>query len=169
VKKILVVLAVLAFASLASAQTFSFWNAAGSFEYCNFAVLNYPTSGVVAGYDNLVTGCFYSVNSPIVGFIATTPLSSLPAHGKGQVYGDGLYDAASLTYTGLQWTVWQSAKVSKKRHGFFTGPWGWLGVAGTYTGYYFGDNYGYLGAGYPGPKAASHGTTAGAPKNLLKK
>jgi hypothetical protein len=161
VKKILLVLAVLALGTLASAQTFSFWNSAGTLEYCNFNVLNNPTSGVYAGYDNTTTGCFYSVNSPIVGFNATIPASSLPVHGKGIVVGDGIYDDGCLCYSGDQWTVFQSLKASKKRNGRFIGPWGWVGVAGTYTGFYFGDNYGYLGAGYPSGNVASHGTTAG--------
>lgn len=162
-KKILVVLAVLALGTFASAQTFSFWNSAGTLEYCNFNVITYHSGGVVAGYDNVVTGCFMSINSPIVGFDATTPALGLPAHGKGIVVGDGIYDAASMVYTGEQWTVWQSLKASKKnkKTGYFTGPYGWVGVAGDYTGYYFGDNYGYLGSGYPGPKAAVNGTTSG--------
>jgi hypothetical protein len=166
VKKILVVLAVLAFASLALAQapgTYSFWNASGTLEYCNFNVITMNSGGVVAGYDNLTTGCFALYNSPVVGFVATTPSLGLPAHGKGAVVGDGIYDAFSQVYTGEQWTVWQSQKVSKKKHGFFSGPWGWLGVAGTYTGFYFGDNFGYVGAGYPSPKA-SHMTTTGKTK-----
>jgi hypothetical protein len=162
VKKILLVLAVLALGTLASAQTFSFWNSAGTLEYCNFAVLNTPGAGIIAGYDNLVTGCGYPYNSPVVGFYGTTPLSSLPVNGKGVVYGDGLYDAASVAFTGDQWTVFQKLVANKRnRAGKFLGKWSWVGVAGTYTGFYFGNNYGYLGAGYPSHEAATHGMSAG--------
>jgi hypothetical protein len=93
VKKSFLVIALLVIGcSFASAQTFSFWNSAGTIEYCNFNVVNSPASGIAAGYDNTTTGCFFAYNSPIVGFNATTPASSLPAHGKGIVVGDGLYD-----------------------------------------------------------------------------
>jgi len=169
-KSLLVVTLLVLGCSFASAQTFSFWNSAGTLEYCNFNVITTNSGGVVGGYDNTTTGCFFTYNSPLIGFTATTPASSLPAHGKGAVMGDGLYDDSCFCYTGLQWTVWQSAKVSKKKHGFFSGPWGWVGVAGTYTGFYFGDNFGYLGAGYPAGNVASHGTTAGkGTSRLIKK
>ncbi len=155
----------------ASAQigTFSFWNTAGTLEYCNYFVITYNSGGVVAGYDDL-TACGYAFNSPVIGFVATTPALGLPAHGKGVVLGDAVYDAEADAYTGEQWTVWQSAKVSKKKHGFFSGPYGWVGVAGSYTGTYFGDNYGYLGAGYPEKgEVAGHGSTAGKPREKLRK
>jgi hypothetical protein len=149
---------------LASAQigTFSFWNAAGTLEYCNFNIISFNGGGVVAGTDNISTFCEYTFNSAIIGFVATTPALGLPAHGKGAVLGDGIYDAFSNAFTGTQWTMWQSAKVSKKnkKTGAFTGPYGWVGVAGSYTGFYFGDNYGYLSAGFP-EKGSGHGTTAG--------
>jgi hypothetical protein len=148
--------------SLASAQigTFSFWNAAGTLEYCNFNIISVNGGGVVAGTDNLSTYCEYTYNSAIVGFVATTPALGLPAHGKGAILGDGIYDSEANGYTGDQWTMWQSAKVSKKKHGFFVGPYGWIGVAGSYTGFYFGDNYGFLSAGAP-VSGAGNGTTAG--------
>jgi hypothetical protein len=168
-KSLLVITLLVLGCSFASAQTFSFWDAAGTLEYCNFNVITTNSGGVVGGYDNLTTGCFLTYNSPVIGFTATTPALGLPAHGKGAVMGDGLYDASAIAYTGLQWTVWQSAKVSKKKHGFFSGAYGWLGVAGTYTGFYFGDNYGYLGAGYPAGNVASHGTTAGKMSSPIKK
>lgn len=169
-KKLLVVLAVLTLGTLASAQTFSFWNSAGTLEYCNYNVITYNSGGVVAGYDDVVDGCFYPINSPIVGFNATTPNLGLPAFGKGIVVGDGIYDASYEGYTGDQWTVWQSLTPSKKtKSGIFHGKYGWVGVGGTYTGVYFGDNYGYIGAGYPSAKGAANGTTAGKPKSALRK
>lgn len=160
------------FAVAQAPGTYSFWDSAGTLEYCNFNVISSGNpAGVVSGYDNTTTGCFFAYNSPIVGFNATTPASSLPAHGKGAVVGDGIYDDSCFCYTGLQWTVWQSAKLSKKKHGFFSGPWGWVGVAGANTGFYFGNNYGYLGAGYPQAHgdAGSRITTAGKMTSRLVK
>ncbi len=160
------------FAVAQAPGTYSFWDSAGTLEYCNFNVITTNSGGVVAGLDNTTSGCFFAYNSPIVGFSATTPASSLPAHGKGAVVGDGIYDASCFCYTGLQWTVWQSAKTSKRKNGFFSGKWGWVGVAGSYSGFYFGDNFGYLGAGYPGAHAnlAGHPTTAGkGTSRLIKK
>ena len=92
------------------------------------------------------------------------------AWGKGIVVGDAIYDAMDELYTGYQWTEWISAKASKKKHGAFTGAYGWMGVAGTYTGVYFGDNYGYLAAGPPPPaEVAGHGPTAGKLQSKLRK
>ncbi len=159
------------FALAQAPGTYSFWNSAGTLEYCNFNVITLNSGGVAAGYDNTTTGCFFSYNSPIVGMDATTPLGSLPAHGKGIVVGDGIYDDSCFCYTGLQWTVWQSAKTSKRKNGFFSGKWGWVGVAGSYTGFYFGNNFGYLGAGYPQHQgnAGSRITTAGKMTSRLVK
>jgi len=152
----------------AQSGTFSFWNTAGTLEYCNYIVITYHSGGVVAGYDDLMA-CGFPYNSPIIGFDATIP-SGLPAHGKGVVYGDAIYDAEAGDFTGLQWTVWQLLKPSKKKHGVFTGPFGWVGVAGSYTGFFFGDNFGYLGAGYPEKgEVAGHGTTAGKAREKLRK
>jgi hypothetical protein len=177
VKKSLLVITLLVFGcSMAFAQapgTYSFWDSAGTLEYCNFNVITTNSGGVVAGYDNTTTGCFFAYNSPIVGFSATTPNLGLPSHGKGAVVGDGIYDDSCFCYTGLQWTVWQSAKPSKRsaKTGYFSGKWGWVGVAGAYTGFYFGDNYGYLGSGYPSAHGnlASHGTTAGKGQSRIVK
>jgi hypothetical protein len=158
--------------SFASAQgpgTFTFWDAAGTQPTCGFIVITYNSGGVVAGYDD-ETACGIALNAPIVGFDATTPALGLPAHGKGAVVGDAIYDASAFAYTGLQWTLWISAKVSKKKHGFFSGPYGWIGVAGSYTGFYFGDNYGYLAAGPPEKgEVAGHATTAGKLREKLRK
>lgn len=140
--------------------TFSFWNAAGTLEYCNYNVIAMNSGGVVAGTDNLVTFCNYTYNSALIGLAATTPNLGLPAYGKGAVLGDGIYDSEDLGYTGLQWTMWQSTRVSKKKQGFFTGRYGWIGVAGSFSGFYFGDNFGFLSAGLP-VNGAGHGTTAG--------
>ena len=123
-KKCLMVLALLALGcSFAAAQapgTYSFWDAAGTLEYCNYNVITTNSLGVVAGLDRF-TNCGGSYDSAIVGFDASTPSLGQPAHGKGAVVGDGIYDASCICYSGLQWTVWQSAKTSKIKHGFFTG------------------------------------------------
>jgi len=160
--------------SFASAQigTFSFFSSAGTTAFCDFNVITYNSGGVVAGYDDLATDCGFAINAPIVGFAATTPALGLPAWGKGAVLGDALFDASEDEYTGLQWTRWQSDKPSKKsrKTGHFTGPYGWLGVAGTYSGLYFGDNYGYLGAGAPEKgEVAGHATSAGKLPEKLRK
>lgn len=163
--------------SFASAQTgtFSFFNA-DSFEYCDYIVITYNSGGVVAGYENLTDsqeagGCGLTENAAVAGFDATTANDGQPAHGKGIVVGDAIYDASCLCYSGLQWTVWLSGKASRKnKHGAFIGPFGWMGVGGAYTGVYFSDNYGYLGAGHPGKaKVAGHGTAAGNLARNLRK
>lgn len=170
-KKILLVLAVIALGTLASAQTFSFWSSAGTLEYCNFNVITYNSGGVVAGYDDVTTACFFAFNSPIVGFDATVPNAGPSAYGKGIIVGDAIYDASADAFTGEQWTVFQSLTPSKKnkKTGIFQGKYGWEGVAGTLYGSYFGDNYGYIGAGYPSAKGAANGTTAGKAKSALRK
>lgn len=151
----------------ASAQTgtFSFWNVAGTYEYCNSLVITYNSGGVVAGYDDLMA-CGFDYNSPVVGFDGT-----LPGYGKGIIVGDAIYDASANAYTGLQWTLWVSDKPSKRtKTGHFTGKYGWIGVAGSYTGIYFGDNYGYMTIGAPEKGAvAGHGTAAGKLPNKLRK
>lgn len=171
-KSLLVLSLVVLVCSFAAAQapgTYSFWSASGTEEYCNYNVITTNTLGVVGGYDAF-TNCGGSFNSAVIGFSASTPAAGLPAHGKGAVVGDSIYDASCDCYSGLQWTVWQSAKVSKKKHGFFSGAYGWIGVAGSYTGLFFGDNYGYLGAGYPaGQAAGSHRSTAGKMNSPIKR
>jgi len=161
-KKLLLVLAVLSLGSLASAQTFVFWNSAGTSQLCNFIRITYNSEGVVAGYDDLVA-CGYAHNSPVVGFDASVPNDGALAHGAGAVLGDAIYDAIDNEYTGLQWTWFMQLKPSKQKNGHFTGPYGWMGVAGTLAGAFLGDNYGYLSEGDPGANATS-GTTAGVLK-----
>jgi hypothetical protein len=158
---------------LASAQvgTFYFWEAGTDILYCNYLVITHNSGGVVAGYDNLTTYCNLPVNAAVVGFDATVPNEGQPAHGKGIVVGDAIYDASCDCYSGLQWTLWISNKYSKTRHGALYGPYGWIGVAGSYSGFYFGDNYGWTTA-TPVPsksKVAAHRTTAGTLPEKLRK
>lgn len=158
--------------SFASAQTgtFSFWNAAGTAEYCDYFVITTNSGGVVAGYDDTTNVCGFEFNSAIVGFDATTPNDGLPGYGKGVVVGDDIYDASCACFSGLQWTVWVSDKCSKKKNGHFTGRYGWVGVAGSYSGVYLGDSYGYLACGAPDKgEVAGHGTIAGKLPNKLRK
>lgn len=153
--------------SLASAQTgtFNFWNNAGTSEYCNYIVIDYNQGGVVAGYEDLVS-CGFDYNAPVVGYDGT-----LPGYGKGIIIGDGIYDAEYGSFTGLQWTEWLSGTSSKRtKSGHFTGKYGWLGVAGSYTGTYFGDNYGYMTIGsHDNGEVASHTTSAGKLPQKLRK
>jgi hypothetical protein len=171
VKKSLVVLAVLVFATMAaSAQTFSFWSASGEEQYCNYNVVDYNSGGVAAGYDDTTSVCGFANNSPIVGFDASVPNDGPAAHGKGIVVGDAIYDASAEAFTGLQWTVFTAAKYSKEKNGRFSGAYGWMGVAGTLGGSYFGDNYGYTSSSAPvkGPQVAGH-TTAGKGHSVVRK
>lgn len=161
-KLALVGLVVLVFGALASAQSFGFYNSGGSLLYCNYEVFVSNSGGVVGGYDNTTAACGYSLNSPAVGFDTTLPNDGPPAHGKGVIYGDAIYDDGCLCYSGDQWTVFSALKASKQnKFGHFIGPYGWVGVAGTYTGFYFGDNYGFLTTTLPGHNEANHGTSAG--------
>ena len=165
-KKCLFVVTLLAVAcGLAAAQapgSYSFWSASGTEQYCNFNVITLNSGGVVAGYDNITAACGLAINSPIVGFDVSVANDGPAAHGKGVVVGDGIYDAEYEAFSGLQWTVFQSAKLSKEKNGRFSGAYGWEGVAGSYTGTYFGDNYGFLTAGAPSAKGlAANGATTG--------
>jgi hypothetical protein len=171
--RLIAVLAVIALCSFAaSAQTFSFWNSAGTEQYCNFNVITYNSGGVAGGYDDTVDVCGFEFNSPIVGFDATVANDGEPAFGKGIVVGDGIYDASADAYTGIQWTVFTAAAYSKqnKKTGRFTGKYGWVGEAGSYSGSYFGDNYGYTSASAPVKSQVAGGkTTAGKSHNAVRR
>jgi len=171
-KTVAVITLVVLGSSFASAQaaTFYFWEAGTDILYCNFLVITYHSNGVVAGYENTTTYCNNRFNAAVVGFDATLPKGGLPAHGKGVIVGDAIYDAFADAYTGDQWTLWVSDKYSKIRGGIGYGPYTWLGVAGTYTGFYFGDNYGWT---TPTPipsrhKVAGHTTAGTLPEKLRK-
>jgi hypothetical protein len=158
--------------SFASAQTFSLWTAGGSYEFCNFHVITCNSDGVVAGYDDTTTLCGFEYNAPIVGFDATVANDGEPAYGKGVVVSDAIFDASTDAYTGLQWTVFQTLTPASGTHGpdALKGSSGWMGVAGSYSGNYFGDNYGFLTAGPPEEgKVAGHGTIAGKLPEKLRK
>ena len=145
-KKILLVLAVLALGTLASAQTFGFGTGPGGGLYCNYEQLSYAGGGLWGGVDNLSPcGASYSTLS---GFTASVPAGPM-AHGKGVVYGDSIYAA----YNGLpeaMWTVFTKLKCNKvNKFGQFTGPDGWEGVA-AFSGFFAGTNQGPLSCAIPG-------------------
>lgn len=148
-KKILLVLAVLALGTLASAQTFGFGVSFGStYLYCNYEQLVPYSGGLWAGSDNL-SPCGSSVNATISGFSANIPLLKNPvAHGAGVIYGDTIY----ATFSGLsnaQWTVFTKLKCNNIRNHHFVGLNGWEGVAG-YSGFLLGTNQGPLSCLIPG-------------------
>ena len=170
-KSLMVITLVVLGCSFALAQapgSYSFWNSTGTVQYCNYNVITQNSGGVAAGLDNTTSVCGFENNSPIVGFAASTKNDGQPAYGAGIVVGDGIYDASCGCFSGLQWTVWQSAKLSKEKNGRFSGKYGWMGVAGSFGGTYFGDNYGYISAGAPKAEVASQKTTSGKAPQVRK-
>jgi hypothetical protein len=154
VKKILVVLAVLALGTLASAQTFGFGTSiGGSGLYCNYEQLQNAGGGLWGGSDNLVTACGATSNSTISGFNATVPNVGPMAHGPGVVYGDSIY----AVFNGdpfAQWTVFTKLKCNKvNKIGKFVGTDGWEGVA-AFSGFFAGTNQGPLSCAIPGKHGA---------------
>ena len=151
-KRILLVLTLLALGSLASAQTFGFASAGGLGIYCNYEQLTLSSfGGVYYGYDNLMTACGAAVNANVVGYTANVKnVGGIPVFGNGVVLGDNIYDAFSQAYTGAQWTVFTKLKCnSQYPTGQFKGQWSWIGVAGA-SGFFFGDNWGFLSCTIPG-------------------
>lgn len=148
--KLMLVLAVLALGTLASAQTFGFGTSiGGSGLYCNFEQLKYYGGGLWAGLDNL-SACGSSVNATISGFTASIPAAAgAQVRGKGVVYGDSIYAA----YNGdafAMWTVFSKTKCNKvNKFGRFTGTNSWEGVA-AFSGYLAGTNQGPLSCNIPG-------------------
>ena len=147
-KKLALVIAVLALGTLASAQTFGFGVSFGSTGmYCNYEQLKAYSGDLWAGADNLsVCGSSYST---ISGFGASVPAAAGAAvHGKGVIYGDSIY----AVYNGLseaQWTVFSALKCNKVRAGRFIGGYGWEGVAG-FSAFLAGTNQGPLSCSIPG-------------------
>jgi len=146
----MLVLAVLALGTLASAQTFGFGTSiGGSGLYCNYEQLFYYGGALWAGEDNL-SACPYAPvgYSAAAGFGASVPNVGPAAHGKGVVYGDSIYAA----YDGIaeaQWTVFTKLKCNKvSKTGVYTGTDGWEGVAGFY-GFFGGTNAGPLSCNIP--------------------
>jgi hypothetical protein len=157
------------FALAQAPGTFTFWTSGATLSYSDYLVITSNSGGIVAGYEDL--SIFGDANAPVVGFVATTHKDGQQAWGKGSVIGDAIYDATCDCYSGLQWTLWVSDKVNPMTKGYPTGKYGWMGVAGSSSGFYFGENYGYLTAGIFPPKgeAAGHGTTAGKLRTKLRK
>lgn len=153
-KKILLVLAVLALGTLASAQTFGFGTSiGGSGLYCNYEQMHYYGGALWAGDDNIVGACGASINATISGFTASVPAAAY-AHGKGVVYGDSIY----ATFDGdpyAQWTVFTVLKCNKvNKYGKFLGKDGWEGVA-AFSTFFAGTNQGPLSCSIPGKNGAA--------------
>ncbi len=167
IKTMLVITLLALGCSFASAQTFGFTSAGGSGLYCNYEQLFNQGFGIYAGIDNL-SPCGAPLNATIIGFRADTPNQGAPVYGNGVVVGDNIYDAFSLGYTGAQWAVFSKLKCNQHyKNGQFKGTWSWIGVAG-FSGFWFGDNYGFLSCSIPGPLAVSHGTTVGKTMDAMK-
>ena len=151
-KKLMLLLAVLALGTFASAQTFGFASLGGGL-YCNYEQLVNYGGGAWAGYDNL-SACGASVNATIMGIQSTVPNVGLPTGGPGIVYGDSIY----AVYNGdpfAQWTVFTKTKCNKQdRFGHYLGSLGWVGLAG-FSGFYAGSNEGYLSCAIPGHKGVT--------------
>lgn len=161
-KKLALVIAVLALGTLASAQSFGFASTGGGL-YCNYEQFSYNSGGLVAGTDNLTTACSASANATIAGFTATAHGSGLQAHGSGVVYGDSIYAVFSGDPYAM-WGVFSKLKCNKQNHfGQYTGPLGWEGNA-AFSGFELGTNQGFLSCTIPGKNghAPSKGVTVRA-------
>jgi len=151
--------------------TFGFNSAYGGL-YCNYEILDnndvYGVAGlngeIIEGTDNLINGCGYSYNAVVDGFLPFSLSKGVTFYGykvtvsKGAVYGDNIYDASSLAYTGYQWSVASalacSTKASKKNKDW------WIGVAG-FSGFVFGDNAGPTSCTIPAKGNHNHLLTTG--------
>jgi hypothetical protein len=142
--------------AFATNYNFGFLSYTGGLEYCNYESFNDNPDPhyVIQGVDNLTLACGGFINATIGGFKSSEPLlAALPIYGGGYAYGDNIYDAFCLCFTGAQWTVFTRKTASLTR-------WGWLGIA-SYQQYLFGDNFGFLTKTLPTGKMASAGTTVG--------
>jgi hypothetical protein len=156
-KSLLVITLLVIGCSFASAQTFGFLSAGGIGEYCNYEQLTNEGSDIYAGVDNL-SPCGAEINATVSGFGVSVPktlAAGLPVTGKGVVYGDNIYDAFDIAYTGEQWSVFTALHASRA-----IGHYGWIGVA-SFSGFFAGDNYGYLSNTIPAASSKGNGTTIG--------
>jgi len=159
-KSLLVITLLVLGCSFASAQSFGFLSVGGG-SYCNYEVISFLSgTGVAQGVDNLTAACGLPVNATFVGFKDSLPAVDTGGlvSGAGITYGDNIYDAESEAYTGAQWTVFSHLKCNKKING--NTKYSWIGVAGI-SGFFFGDNYGYLGCTVPGHEAVGRGLSTG--------
>ena len=171
-KKSLLVVTLLVIASaFASAQTFGFGTAGGSYLYCNYeSGLNNAYGSpfdVWAATDNL-SACGHSFNATMVGIGAKLAKTKNPAGfgTKGVSMADNLYDAYSYGLTGAQWDVTQNVKCT--HIGAKKVVEGWIGFASA-SGFVFGGNYGVLACEIPGKgNVASKGLSIGNAKHARK-
>lgn len=143
-KSLLVITLLVIGCSFASASTFGFGTAGGSYLYCNYEVIN-PVAGDVWGGTDVLSTCYAPYNATVVGIKGGLSATGNPLgfSVKGVTYADNVYDAQSLYYTGAQWDVTSALKCAKFKNGRYSGKFGWIGFAAV-SGYVFGDNYGFL-------------------------
>ncbi|MBZ5666120.1 MAG: hypothetical protein LAO30_16095 [Acidobacteriia bacterium] len=175
-KSLLVITLLVIGCSFASAQTFGFGTAGGSYLYCNYVQLSNTFGAPFAvwqGVDNL-SACpgFLGINATVVGIkggmtATTNPLGVAIA---GVTYGDNLYDAYAYGFTGAQWDVTQKLACNKYKNGHAVGSYRWIGFASV-SGFVFGDNFGFLSCTIPGKAGSvpSRGVSFGSAKVAKKR
>lgn len=156
-KSLLVITLFVVACSFASAQSFGFGTAGGSYLYCNYEQLSVFGGSIYQGVDNL-SPCGASYNATVAGIKGGITAAGNALYGfaiTGVTYADNLYDADYLAYTGAQWDVVAAAKCSKKnkKTGLYGPKLGWMGLA-SQSGLIFGGNYGYLTCDIPTSGAA---------------
>ncbi|MGA9641603.1 MAG: hypothetical protein WBQ72_09425 [Terriglobales bacterium] len=171
-RSLMIIVLLVLLSSFASSQTFGFASVDGSYLYCNYEVLAEAYRAVWEGVDILIL-CGGNINGDIVGTSGGISASGNPAGFvvKGVTYADDIYDAFSLTFTGLQWYVVTDLKCSTFKNGRYSGKYGWIGFAVT-EGIVYGDNYGYLSCqltGQPGSPPFKDVSNAGATTIPAKK
>ncbi len=173
-KGVLVIALLVLGCNSASAQTFGFASAGGSYLYCNYEILvQLKPSAVWEGADIVVPLCGGRLNGDIVGSSGGITASGNPAgfSVKGVTYADDIYDAYSDSFTATQWYVISELKCAKLKNGRYEGKYGWIGFAAA-SAVVFGDNYGYLSCqlpGQPGSPPFKGVTNAGATTIPAKK
>jgi len=146
VKKLALVLVVLALGALASAQTFGFASIGGGF-YCNYEQLINEGAGLWGGIDNNINFCGFS-NSYLSGLQGSLANLNGVTSGPGVILGDTVYPL--FGYYNGQWAYFTALKCNKQnKFGQYKGKPGWLGQATNYGFEYF-VNYGYLSCSLPG-------------------
>lgn len=145
-KSLLVITLFVVACGFASAQSFGFGTAGGLYLYCNYEQLSVYGGTVYQGVDNL-SACGASYNGTVAGIKGGLTAAGNPIGFAvtGVTYGDNIYDADSLAYTGAQWDVTAAAKCVKKnkKTGKYGPKYGWIGFASV-SGVIFGNNYGFL-------------------------
>ncbi len=150
-KSVVVIALLVLGCSVASAQTFGFASAGGSYLYCNYERLFQLAPYDLWQGDDILVLCGGLINATIVGAKAGITASGNPLgfSVKGVAYADDIYDAFSGTFTDAQWFVFTDLKCAKLKDGHYAGKYGWMGIAAA-SSVIFADNYGYLSCQIPG-------------------